>query len=141
MLLMDFATEAARLLEDRHCTMQLLDLRGISQVATSSSSARHGDRQMRSVADEITELGRDMGTTRFRTNSIRHRRGSSSISWMSSSTCSNQSSSLLRPRGSLVRCSPRRLRLRWVGSATIQVEVPHADEMAVDVPDASCPHD
>ncbi len=30
---LDFAVEAARLLEDRHCTeVQLLDLRGISQV-------------------------------------------------------------------------------------------------------------
>lgn len=67
---MDFATEAARLLEDRHCTdVQLLDLRGISQVCDFILiGSGTSDRQMRSVADEIAELGRDMGTTRFRTN-------------------------------------------------------------------------
>ena len=67
---MTFAMEAARLLEDRHCTdVQLLDLRGISQVCDFILiGSGTSDRQMRSVADEIDDLGRDMGTSRFRTN-------------------------------------------------------------------------
>jgi ribosome-associated protein len=54
-----FAIEAARLAEDRRCTdVVVLDLRGISPVTdyfvicTGTS-----DRQMRSVADEMIDLG------------------------------------------------------------------------------------
>lgn len=54
-----FAIEAARLAEDRHCAdIVVLDLRGISPVTdyfvicTGTS-----DRQMRSVADEMIDLG------------------------------------------------------------------------------------
>ena len=50
-----FAVEAARLLEDLHCTdVRLLDLRGISQVCDFILiGSGTSDRQMRSVADEI----------------------------------------------------------------------------------------
>ena len=67
---LDFAVEAARLLEDRHCTeVQLLDLRGISQVCDFILiGSGTSDRQMRSVADEIGTLGKERGATRFRTN-------------------------------------------------------------------------
>ena len=49
--------------------MRLLDVREVSQVcdfvlvATGTS-----DRQMRSVADEMTDIGRDEGHTAFRTS-------------------------------------------------------------------------
>lgn len=65
-----FANEVACLLDDRHCAdVQVLDLRGISQVCDylvigSGSS----ERQMRSIASEVGELGRDRGYPRFRTN-------------------------------------------------------------------------
>lgn len=67
---LDFAVEAARLLEDRHCTeVQLLDLRGISQVCDFILiGSGTSDRQMRSVADEVGTLGKKRGATRFRTN-------------------------------------------------------------------------
>jgi ribosome-associated protein len=57
----DFAIEAARLAADTHCqNVVILDLRGLSQVtdyfvlATGTSA-----RQMRSVSDEIVELGKE----------------------------------------------------------------------------------
>ena len=67
---LDFAMEAARLLEDRHCTeVKLLDLRGISQVCDFILiGSGTSDRQMRSVADEVGTLGKERGTSRFRTN-------------------------------------------------------------------------
>lgn len=67
---LDFAVEAARLLEDRHCTeVQLLDLRGISQVCDFILiGSGTSDRQMRSVADEVGTLGKERGAARFRTN-------------------------------------------------------------------------
>ena len=66
----DFAVEAARLLEDRHCTdIRLLDLRGISQVCDFILiGSGTSDRQMRSVADEVSMLGKERGESRFRTN-------------------------------------------------------------------------
>ncbi len=67
---LDFAVEAARLLEDRHCTdIRLLDLRGISQVCDFILiGSGTSDRQMRSVADEVSMLGKERGESRFRTN-------------------------------------------------------------------------
>ena len=67
---LDFAVEAARLLEDRHCTdIRLLDLRGISQVCDFILiGSGTSDRQMRSVADEVSTLGKERGESRFRTN-------------------------------------------------------------------------
>jgi len=67
---LDFAIEAARLLEDRHCTeVKLLDLRGISQVCDFILiGSGTSDRQMRSVADEVGTLGKERGASRFRTN-------------------------------------------------------------------------
>ena len=65
-----FAVEAARLLEDLHCTdVQLLDLRGISQVCDFILiGSGTSDRQMRSVADSVNDLAKEMGTARFRIN-------------------------------------------------------------------------
>jgi ribosome-associated protein len=66
----EFAIEAARLLEDRHCEdVRLLDVRGISQVcdyiliATGTS-----DRQMKSLAAELVDLGEEQSQACFRTN-------------------------------------------------------------------------
>ena len=65
-----FAEEAAKLLVDRHCEdVLLLDVIGLSQVcdyvliATGSS-----DRQMKSVSDEVGDLGKKAGYPPFRTN-------------------------------------------------------------------------
>ncbi|MBP8303035.1 MAG: ribosome silencing factor [Phycisphaerae bacterium] len=62
-----FALAAARLARDRHCTdVVVLDLHGLSPatdffvIATGTS-----DRQMRSLADEISQEGRDTGFGRF----------------------------------------------------------------------------
>lgn len=62
-----FAIAAAKVAAERHCTnITVLDLRGKSPatdffvIATGTS-----DRQMRTVADEISELGRDRGFMRF----------------------------------------------------------------------------
>jgi ribosome-associated protein len=62
-----FAQAAARLANDRHCTdIAVLDLQGTSPatdyfvIATGIS-----DRQMRTVADEISEAGRASGFQRF----------------------------------------------------------------------------
>ena len=66
-----FAVEAARLAAERHCEdIRLLDVRGLSQVcdyiliATGTS-----DRQMKSVAEELGDLGRECGNPSFRTDS------------------------------------------------------------------------
>ena len=65
-----FAEEAATLLVDRHCEdVLLLDVIGLSQVcdymliATGTS-----DRQMKSVSDEVGDLGKKAGFPAFRTN-------------------------------------------------------------------------
>mgnify|MGYP006222093495 CR=1 FL=1 len=66
----EFAVEAARLLSDRHCEdVHLLDVRQVSQVADYVLIATGtSDRQMRSVADEIADAGRDVGHQAFRTS-------------------------------------------------------------------------
>ena len=65
-----FAVEAGRLLRDRHCEdVLLLDVSGLSQVcdyvliATGTS-----DRQMKSVSDEVADLGEEMKFPAFRKN-------------------------------------------------------------------------
>jgi ribosome-associated protein len=65
-----FAIEVARLLADRHCEdVRLLDVRGLSQVCdyvligTGTS-----DRQMKAVADEVVDFGRDHDQPMFRTD-------------------------------------------------------------------------
>ena len=62
-----FAIAAARLADDRHCgDIVVLDLRGMSPatdyfvIATGTS-----DRQMRTVADEISQEAREQGLQRF----------------------------------------------------------------------------
>jgi ribosome-associated protein len=62
-----FALAAAQLAESRHCSdIVVLDLRGMSPatdyfvIATGTS-----DRQMRTVADEISQEARDRGMQRF----------------------------------------------------------------------------
>ena len=64
----EFAVEAARLLADRHCTdVVLLDVREVSQVSNYVLVATGtSDRQMRSVADEVADSGRDAGHAPFR---------------------------------------------------------------------------
>ncbi len=63
-----FAASAARLLIDRHCDdVVLLDVSTVSQVCdfvligTGTS-----DRQMKSVADELVDLGKEAGLPAFR---------------------------------------------------------------------------
>ena len=63
-----FAASAASLLVDRHCEeVVLLDVSSVSQVCdfvligTGTS-----DRQMKSVADELSDLGKEMGLPAFR---------------------------------------------------------------------------
>lgn len=63
-----FAVEAARLLEDRHCEdVRLLEVRGLSQVCDYVLLANGtSDRQMKSVGQELKDLGRDLGHRAFR---------------------------------------------------------------------------
>ena len=68
--LREFAIDAARLLHDRHCEdVLLLDVRGLSQVcdylliATGTS-----DRQMKSLASELEDLGDEHEQRAFRSN-------------------------------------------------------------------------
>ena len=65
-----FAIEAARLLEDRHCEdIRLMDVRGVSQVCDYVLiGSGTSDRQMRSVAHELEELGAESSNTVFRSN-------------------------------------------------------------------------
>ena len=67
---LEFAIEAARLLVDRHCEdVRLMDVRGLSQVCdyvligTGTS-----DRQMKSVAAELEDLGEERDNRAFRSN-------------------------------------------------------------------------
>ena len=67
---LDFAITAAQLLHDRHCEdIRLMDVRGLSQVCdyvllgTGTS-----DRQMKSVAAELEDLGKELGSKVFRSN-------------------------------------------------------------------------
>lgn len=63
----EFALAAAKIADERHCTdITVLDLRGISPatdyyVITTGTS----DRQMRTVADEVSAAGREQGFPRF----------------------------------------------------------------------------
>ena len=68
--LRDFAIEAARLLADRHCeAVRLLDVRGLSQVCDYVLiGSGTSDRQMKSLADELSDLGRDRDHPVFRTD-------------------------------------------------------------------------
>lgn len=66
----EFSTQAAQLLADRRCEdVRLLDVRGLSHVCdliligTGTS-----DRQMRSVAEELTKVGKDSGYLCFNSN-------------------------------------------------------------------------
>ncbi len=66
----EFAIEAARLVKDLKCEdVRLMDVRGLSHVcdyvliATGTS-----EKQMKSVADDLTELGREMQHPVFRSN-------------------------------------------------------------------------
>jgi ribosome-associated protein len=66
----DFAIQAARLMDDRHCEdIQVLDVRGLSQVCdyvligTGTS-----ERQMKSVAAELEDLGAESKNKVFRSN-------------------------------------------------------------------------
>ncbi len=63
----EFAIAAARIAQERHCSdIVVLDLRGLSPatdyfvIATGTS-----ERQMRTVADECSEAGRNQGMSRF----------------------------------------------------------------------------
>ena len=65
-----FVEEAAKLLVDRHCQdVLLLNVVGLSQVSdfvligTGTS-----DRQMKSIADELADFGKDGGFPAFRTS-------------------------------------------------------------------------
>jgi ribosome-associated protein len=65
-----FAIESARLAFDRHCEdVRLLDVRGLSQVCdyvlVASGSS---DRQAKSVAAELEDLGEETGFPAFRSN-------------------------------------------------------------------------
>jgi ribosome-associated protein len=66
--LLEFVIEAARLLADRHCTeVRLLDVRGLSQVCRYVLiGSGTSDRQMKSVADELAELGAQRNNKCFR---------------------------------------------------------------------------
>ena len=68
--LRDFAIEAARLLADRHCeAVRLMDVRGLSQVCDYVLvGSGTSDRQMKSLADELSDLGRDRDQPVFRTD-------------------------------------------------------------------------
>jgi ribosome-associated protein len=63
----EFAQTAARIAQERRCTdIVVLDLRGLSPatdyfvIATGTS-----ERQMRTVADEVSAAGRERGISRF----------------------------------------------------------------------------
>jgi len=66
--LRDFAVEAARLLDDRHCEdIVLLDVRELSQVCDYVLiGSGTSDRQMKSVSDELEDLGGERGHACFR---------------------------------------------------------------------------
>ena len=65
-----FAIEAARLLEDRHVEdVRLLDVRGLSQVCDFVLiGSGTSDRQMKSVAQELEELGEERNNIVFRSD-------------------------------------------------------------------------
>ncbi len=65
-----FAVAAARLLCDRHCEdVRLIDVRTVSQVCDYMLIASGtSDRQMKSIAAELGDLGEEMGQPCFRSN-------------------------------------------------------------------------
>jgi ribosome-associated protein len=65
-----FAIEAARLLDDRHCEdVRLLDVRGLSQVCDYVLvGSGTSDRQMKSVASELEDLGDEHDHPCFRSS-------------------------------------------------------------------------
>ena len=66
----EFAIEAARLIADRHCEdVLLLNVRGLSQVCDYVLiGSGTSDRQMKSLADDLSVLGRDLGHAVFRSD-------------------------------------------------------------------------
>ncbi len=66
----EFAIEAARLMADRHCEdVLLLNVRGLSQVCDYVLiGSGTSDRQMKSLADDLSVLGRDQGHAVFRSD-------------------------------------------------------------------------
>jgi ribosome-associated protein len=66
----NFAIKAAQLLEDRHCDdVRLIDVRGLSQVCDFVLiGSGTSERQMRSVAQELENLGKEHDNTVFRSN-------------------------------------------------------------------------
>lgn len=66
----DFAIEAARLMNDRHCQeVCLLDVRGLSQVCDYLLiGSGTSDRQMKSVAQELDDLGEEYDNPVFRSS-------------------------------------------------------------------------
>jgi ribosome-associated protein len=67
----DFAIEAARLMADLHCEdVRLLDVRGLSHVCDYVLiGSGTSDKQMKSVAGDLRDLGRDAKHPAFRTSS------------------------------------------------------------------------
>lgn len=67
---LNFAIEAARLLEGRHCEdVRLMDVRGLSQVCDYVLvGSGTSDRQMKAVAAELEDLGEELGSKAFRSN-------------------------------------------------------------------------
>ncbi len=65
-----FAIEAARLLDERHCEdVKLLDVHGLSQVCDYVLiGSGTSDRQMKSVAQDLEDMGKEQSNLVFRTN-------------------------------------------------------------------------
>ncbi len=76
--LREFAIEAARLIADRHCEdVRLLDVRGLSQVCDYVLiGSGTSDRQMKMLADEVADLGRERDQAMFRTD------GDVAVTWI-----------------------------------------------------------
>jgi len=68
--LRSFAVKAAQLLDDRHCEdVRLMDVRGLSQVCDYVLiGSGTSDRQMKSVAQELEDLGEEHENAVFRSN-------------------------------------------------------------------------
>jgi ribosome-associated protein len=76
--LRQFSIEAARLMSDRHCEdVLLLDVRGVSQVCDYLLiGSGTSDRQMRSVAGELTDKGAEQDLKAFHTDA------DSAVTWV-----------------------------------------------------------
>lgn len=68
--LRSFSIEAAQLLADRHCeNVQLLDVTGLSQVCDYVLiGSGTSDRQMKSLAEELADLGQACDNPMFRSS-------------------------------------------------------------------------